>query len=533
MKIKRLLPLFAIGLLLSGCGKTADSTQKTDSDVAKEADADSLEDSKTKEQHKDDVVEGNGSYFVSINDKVYFRKYDADTFSESSLNGEKNNLYIETINSKKSEICIYDPESNTIEPFAKDNGYGEIYYLDGLFYLNKYDGKNLIYTLNIDTGKTRTADNMKGKILSLDDKTGSIVTRLFDSDANENSIFIYKDGKTVNSRTVKSSESSLIYLGTYDGKVYYYQTDEKIDDSEGWEDTFWEYDLTDNKEVCLGKINPVKEANNEWLHRWVEELIKYNDKIYISYADYEGTPHWWNAGMCLEATSGKENSLDVLYDVSETKEGYIYVDANGKVDFSSNITNGYTMSENELDANEHGDLLYYESATDKKVIAKDFIEKYDEACGFSKSLAKNTITKIGDKTYMMLPSFARKNMGDIGWRHYYKVLSVDYLVIDGSGKTTVLTGVNTSENYLQVEVSYEKNSDILKGNCVGKIPERENEEIEKGEHDFTYNVANEVEYIEDGQKKTKDDFIKYIGNGSKIFKIYFNENGQVNKIEKV
>ena len=40
-------------------------------------------------------------------------------------------------------------------------------------------------------------------------------------------------------------------------------------------------------------------------------------------------------------------------------------------------------------------------------------------------------------------------------------------------------------------------------------------------------------YIEDGNAKTKDDFVNYVGSKKKRIKIYFNNDGEVNKIEKV
>ena len=151
MKMKRLLPLLTVTLLVSGCGKADVSNQKTESNETQEAAANAQDDVKTNELHKDDVVEGNGTFFVSVNDKVYFRKYDAETFSDASLNSEYTNLWrggLTTEYSKKSEICAYDPKTKQVETIAEDDGCHEIYYLDGLFYLTKKeDDRFKTYTL--------------------------------------------------------------------------------------------------------------------------------------------------------------------------------------------------------------------------------------------------------------------------------------------------------------------------------------------------------------------------------------------------
>ena len=98
--------------------------------------------------HENDVVIGNGSFFVSINGKIYFRRYDENTFSDSNAN--KNYIMLgmgdlETSISDKSQICIYDPATKNVEVFMEDDGYGELYYDRGFFYLEKYDSGKYRY----------------------------------------------------------------------------------------------------------------------------------------------------------------------------------------------------------------------------------------------------------------------------------------------------------------------------------------------------------------------------------------------------
>ena len=62
---------------------------------------------------------------------------------------------------------------------------------------------------------------------------------------------------------------------------------------------------------------------------------------------------------------------------------------------------------------------------------------------------------------------------------------------------------------------------------------REEKNEVRGENTFVYELSDDVMYVEDGNAKSKEDFINYIGNGTKRFKIYFNDDGKVNKIEKM
>ncbi len=534
---RKLIPLLIAGVMVVGCGKTEGSVKENSAAqgnaTAEEVqEIDSQDDSNTKEQHKDDVVEGNGTFFVSVNDKVYFRKYDAETFSDASLNSEYTNLWrggLTTEYSKKSEICAYDPKTKLVETIAEDDGCHEIYYLDGLFYLTKKeDDRFKTYTLNIDTKEVKPADNIQGAVLNVDAENGYIVTGYTNYDTDESYAYIYKDGEEVYSKTAKRCE----YLGSSNGKVYIYQAESDGDDSTNF--TFWELNPADKSEVCLGTINPEKETNDEFLINWqVEDFATNNDKIYVSFADYEGSGNFWNGGMCVEATAGAENSLSVLYDNSKMEEGNMYVDDSGKVSFVTYTPGSYTLSGYDKDARPHGDLVYYETVDDKKVIAKDFVDEQVEDGVFEQNIPDNAITRIGDSTYVALPNYVHDDINDIGWRFYYKVLRVRYLAIDGNGEVTVMDSVDTTNNFLQVEASYDKASNALEGKSVGNPAGEEETEERTGEYDYVYKLADDFEYVEDGKAKSKDDFAKYIGSDVKRFKLYFNDKGLVEKIEKV
>ena len=534
-----------VTVMLVGCGNKGDGVVTAGNEAGSGMEA-ATDAGSTDESSDSDNGEslGNGSFFVSVNGKVYFRKYDADTFSEETLNSEYTSFgmgSLDTDYSEKSEIYVYNPKAKTAEKFLDDNGYGEIYYCDGSLYLNKREnGADSVYKVNIDTKEVSPAGDMKGKIVGVDEQTKVFVTKCVDDGDEKSSINVYKDGELLISKTAEDWGG---YLGVYDGKAYCYFG--QYSENDPTEFTIWELNSADKSEICLGKIIPQKEVDgaNEFLTNWeVEELLKDNNKLYIRLADYEGSGSFYNAGMCLEATEGTENSLKIMYNSAQMDEGKMHLDSEGKVAFVPYVKGDYEVSGFEVDYEDpdfeekfgsYGDLMYFEKDDNEVRIAKDFIKKQPKESGFEQMLARNAITRIGDTTYMMLPNYVREDIGDIGWRYNYKILKVSYLAVSDNGEIAIIDAVDTSDNNIEVEASYASDSGKLSVTCVGVPINREEKNEVRGENTFVYELSDDVMYVEDGNAKSKEDFVNYIGNGTKRFKIYFNNDGKVNKIEKM
>ena len=546
MRKRLIVALMLVTITFYGCAKTSEAP-KSEEQVTQEASS-GTEDSGNQEDegdlevrkaHENDEVIGNGSYFVSINGKVFYRRYDEDTFSESNLceNGlimGAGNLYSNY--SKKSELCIYDPATKSTEVFMEDDGFGGLYYANGFFYLKKYDGENndyTVYRVNIDTREVDHSKDIAGDLLSIDEKTGAIVVNVFDKpeEANVNHLNVYKDDKELMSKETQDYYSAAEFL---DGKLYYC-----IDGDE--EDIFYEYDPETNKEVCLGKTNPKKVAGDEFLISWeIRDILKDNDTLYVHYCDYEGSASFYNAGIIYSAKEGAENSIEVLYDntsdvVSDDGNMYITSDGQIKVDDSKGTYSiGKEYYENKKDANEKARLIYYEDKDNIKTVVNEFANCPIAKSGFWMNVPNNAVSKIGDNVYMMIPEYVRYDINDVGWRPYYRMLKVKYLEITGSGEVNVIDDIPTTENYIDVEASYA--NDILSVNCVGvPISDDESEagkEV-KGESTFEYKLADNFEYVEDDTTKTKADFENYIKSGAKKLRLYYNDDGVVSKIIKL
>lgn len=550
MKKRVIVALMLMALTIVGCGKggTApgnenDVTQAEEGTSNEPADSGNLgagDDLEVYKAHEEDEVIGNGSYFVSVNGKIYFRRYDENTFSDSNVNKHYLSLGAGDLDpsvSEKSEICIFDPATKNVEVFMEDAGYGELYYDRGFFYLENYDyenNTNIIYRVNVDTGEVDHSADIKGDLLCMDENTGAFAVNAFgepNDQSNHNSLTVYKDGKDI---MTKETDDYFSEVKFFDGKLYYC-----IDSDE--EDTFYEYDPAANKEVCLGNANPQKIAGDESLINWqVKDVLKDKENIYIHYSDYEGSGSFYNAGMIFSAKEGTENSVEVLFDNNSdvvADDGNMYIASDGKIkvdERKGTYSFGKEYYGEGTDKKEYAPLIYYEDKDNFKAVAEDFIKCPLGKNGFTSEVPDNAVTKIEDNVYMMLPHYVRYDINDVGWRPYYRALKMKYLEITGSGEVNVIADIPTTENYIDVEARYA--NDSLSVKCVG-VPISDDGESKEGEvtgeNTFEYKLSDKVEYVEDDVTKTKADFESYIKSGGKKFRLYFDDSGDVSKIIKL
>ena len=550
MKKRVIAAIMLAALTFCGCSKVGTAPRAEDvviqgeegasNEAAGSESSGTGDDLEVNKAHENDVVIGNGSFFVSINGKIYFRRYDENTFSDSNPNKQYVMLGmgdLETSITDKSEICIYDPATKNVEVFMEDDGYGELYYDRGFFYLEKYDSanyKNTIYRVNIDTKEVDHSKDINGDLLCMDEKTGAFVVNAYidTEESNHNSLTVYKDGKDIMSKDTFDYFSEVRFI---DGKLYYC-----IDGDE--EDTFFEYDPDANKEVCLGKAAPKKDTDNEFLLNWqIKDMLKDKENIYIRYSDYEGSGSFYNGGMIFSAKEGTENSIEVLYDDKSdvvADDGNLYIASDGQVkvdDLKGKYSFGLEYYGDTSEKKEYAPFIYYEDKDNFKTVVKDFIKCRTENSGVWSEVPNNAVTEIEDNVYMMFPLYVRYDIDDVGWRPNYRMLKMKYLEITGSGEVNVIDDISTTENYIDVEASYA--NDILSAKCVG-VPIGDNGENKAGEeiigeNTFEFNLADNVEYVEGDATKTKADFENYIKGGGKRLRLYFDDNGDVSKMIKM
>lgn len=136
---------------------------------------------KTEEKPDDnntaEAVLGNGTSFVKVGDKIYYREYDAKAMEMSVNFGELHDTF-----SENGKTCIkcFDVNTGNVEKVFEDNGYGKLYYYDGRFYLNGSEGW---YSVSED-GSDRKAIDMKGSYTVFERVVGNY---LFYTSSNDDS----------------------------------------------------------------------------------------------------------------------------------------------------------------------------------------------------------------------------------------------------------------------------------------------------------------------------------------------------------
>ncbi|SDB42908.1 hypothetical protein [Butyrivibrio sp. INlla16] len=79
------------------------------------------------EPTEENLVYGNGSYFVKVGDKVYFHDYSRAAVGESSQGGQF--LYL------GSGICAYDESSGEISEISDESCSGKLFFLAAMSYI--------------------------------------------------------------------------------------------------------------------------------------------------------------------------------------------------------------------------------------------------------------------------------------------------------------------------------------------------------------------------------------------------------------
>lgn len=365
-------------------------------------------------KHCDDI-ENNGGFFVRLGNLIFYREFDEAIRGMRSMYGSYTSTELDM--SKGSRVCWYDRRTGETGLAFEDDGYGPLYYMNGMFYTQYIPSEGLLSDTDTDHNPPHvrryypdgSCCENAGKSAAIDWVEAFLGTSTYVSAVSADGRYMLlsdyyenKDSSDVNHRYTSEH-----YL--YDGSSYTIET--QIGDSEsmeGWaiEDDdlflvkydfgkdkfiFEQYDTEDSDVITLGSDDYTGEAVDYGVCI-SDQIIRDGNYIYFSVAGVIGDIGYPEDYIIYKAEIGKENSLEIVHHgLPDGFEDYLpaFRIENGEIKFSEHPAGRAGLSERTK-----GDLVYYDTPDSSKVVIKDYAPKdiYEQ---YGKDVEKGETVTIG------------------------------------------------------------------------------------------------------------------------------------------
>ena len=434
-----LAALLALVMLLTSCGQgTADGVQK-DAPAPQAVSLDM------------DDIENNGGHFVRVGGRVYFRKYGSEAVEKTALFGSFFDAWSAT--GQESEIVYYDLTTRDVETAFTDTGTGGIYCADGGFYLQeRINGEDYVMWYAPDGSETRIV--RQGTLLGV---TDSGLLAVEDSDVNESSFYLYRNGESAG---YFISAYPMTFVGLSEDGLFLLRVEHQNEDDFGSPvlRTLWQLPVdSEGQLIQLGTLSETEAAYSAEPEQFL--VTEKNVGIVIGY--YAGTGHFLNDYAAVTAVPGQEDSLTELdAAVSETSEEFdpvkLAVDDAGDIVVKPYLTGELRIGWDD-DEGYTGDLELY-NGSEWVTLKENLCPARPDGTGYA-TFAQH-MEYVDGAAYVSISRAHASPLDSIGWRDAYKLLSTEYLVVPASeGQERELARVDC-DCTLQGNVWFIEDSDL-------------------------------------------------------------------------
>lgn len=386
-------------------------------------------------------VTKNNTYFVEINDRVYFRVYGEAAFENPVVFG--NFQYYPTGN--LSSICYYDKTTGEVVYAFDDWGFGDIVFYNGIFYMNGYekapngDTTQIVYAVDMDGNRIDSFPTISGSIVGnneachqfyvmyheYDYETGSQTDQLLTFDDNGSLIAVY-DGPTY-----------MNYVDCSPDFVLFTSVD--YDDSNNYTLALYSMSAPDTvngftvRKLGTFESEPMQSISIE--QYWYSDL---EETEYISIGYYEGTGHFLAKTECYSIIPWEENSLELKKQMAD-EETYQYFTV---IDDEIVVTDVCydTFHLNTYDSLADKDLMYANPYSGEvEVFYPNYIpggDYYEER--YFDFYSEN----VNGTAFLMRAKEIFDDSASIGWRDGFRLITMEYLMINEAGELIPLISVD-------------------------------------------------------------------------------------------
>ncbi len=424
-RVHLILLALIIAALLCGCGEKAPSEAAPAAPAESTASAETSAPAETaapaksaipaepapeglRTEYRQEDVKNNGGYFLGLGDCVYFREYPLSAFAEPALWGE---FLQSPAPDTVVPIRIYDAKARTLVAEIPDDGYGRIWFADGLLWLQRSDGQhNHVYTLTPD-GKERR-EVVYGHVAGVSEDGALICIQ----GSVDSKLSIWKDGNPVSA--VKPTEEEYFTFCGFAGDSVLY-----LSQALGSSRAEIRQLTADGKTYTLGLTHEMPELEGLYAPEF-QQIIVDGDKVWMVFSWYQGTGHYYYDSRAVELTLGVENSVKSFHLPSKDPDArmvppVLLLTESGKVEVVPEKEQTVRLSEDVS-----GSLDYIDSPFSAVRLIENFIptEPYENG-----GKVIQTAEIVGDSAYLVLADCTRDAAGDIGWRYAYSLNELSYL----------------------------------------------------------------------------------------------------------
>ncbi len=391
-----------LALLLSACAQQAPeapspAAPETSAAVATATKADAV-------PERPEVV-GNGGFFVRTDGKVWFRRYDADSFDEPQLWG----AFLNTMpgHAVSSQLCCYDTAGGTVTEALPDSGFGALWFgVDG-FYLSRPKGESSeAYHKALDGTET---------VLGEGTVAGVSGNGRFAAVQKDAVTFTVYEGVNEALHISENADFCTFCVLTDDGALVYYAFDNAAN-----EGRLMRLDGSEAQPVRLGILPALPEESTAYGWEFAQSLLD-GGNVWCTFGSYEGTGHFLAEALCVRAKLDTPDSLTVVTDQAETDYPFVpklYRDASGAVCRAEHAPGELEISY------ENGDLYWFETAERETLLIPSFLPQSSYS---DDALIEQTAEVIGDAAYLIVAQAVRDAENDVGWRMAYRPGEMRYL----------------------------------------------------------------------------------------------------------
>lgn len=414
-KIAACLMTASMLVLAVGCNNKGNVDPSTPIDLDVSESEEPTESEEPGDVAAEDAVYNNGSEFVQVGNKVYFRNPGSEAMSQSSIGDSYSGC-----SGADSTFMCYDIETGECTELFTDNGYGNIYYADGFFYLTLTDSNGDFCLAKTDINGNRVS--VDAEDISGCSKDGKYIAfSKFDEDYNAG-LLIYKDGEQI--QQITDSEFSY-YVEAFKGDYMIYRGIKYDEDSTT--NNLYALNLTTGASVCLGAIPEFDDFSAVDVLEQVEIVGK---DAFMTIGTYCGTGHFLNRCLMCKADLDTQDSLsceDLNFDSEIAVPAFIV--ENGEFKTTEGVPGTAMM--NYID----GCVYVYDESGKGSVIASGYDFENPED-GETRSLIE-AVYMINGRVFAIKNLEMRKAEDDIGWREAYVRVESERMIINADGSESV------------------------------------------------------------------------------------------------
>ena len=410
-KLKAIALLLSAALVIPGCIKSPVSSEiPSPSEPVVEPVDTTWDRPQQKEVETDTVPVVQKGSAVKYDGKILFRVYDKTAYDYTSLFadfGTGNYQYC------PSSLYTYDYKNaaDEAEFFIEDNGYGDLYLVNGYLYSQTVtdlpdsetgEVKKSVYRMNLTDGKVETVGD--GEISGFSPDGKYIYVRYYSFNPYTVTDLVY-DAETLKISGLYATDEFPVYIGNNGTSAFYFTTNGKTSP-----DCIRIYQLTnDGKTFVIGDADLSNvEAYPLSYPEYSENMTVNGDKISFNVHFYEGSGHFYASSLNITvpyvtSPATTSESLSPLFTTELTE--FTDVDDNPLDPVSPQLT--------EIQ------MVYPENPNSGFVSSLQYAEQFDEGLFFVTCDA------------------VRDPFEDIGWRLSYTFLNARYFFLPNDADKAV------------------------------------------------------------------------------------------------